>query len=145
MADLRVKSTGKEFRRIDEGTAKLLEELFPENIERINPTHQRPVAAPDRTVPMLAVPKWGLKTDLEGNVIAIQCDWARGTSFYDGDPDRAADFKVENFSPPCEVIAAYKARRVKNPDWQREVAQQRRLNEAEHLYSQGGGTWPKAE
>lgn len=91
------------------------------------------VPTPDRSVPMHNVPKWGLKTDLEGNVIAIQADWMRGTYFYNGSPEGAARFEVGNFTVPQEVSDAYIQRRVVDPAWALECEQEKRRHEAADL------------
>jgi len=65
MADLRVISTGKEFRRVDNATALLLEELFPENLERINApaTNQHADQAVNTKIANYSVPTWEIAMD----------------------------------------------------------------------------------
>jgi hypothetical protein len=108
MADLRVKSTGKEFRRIDNGTAQLLEEMFPEALERINDKPRQFMAdAASQTIVNRAVPVWGIRTGPITGRPAIQCDYARGVYYYDGAPEKAHEFKVGNFTPPEDLVRAY--------------------------------------
>jgi len=147
MADLRVKSTGKEFRRIDEGTAKLLEELFPENIERINPTHQRPVAA-NAAGAVIANPQkpiWGIFTaPISGNV-SISCKYLRGEHWFDGPPERAAAFSVCGHMCPLEVVDEYRRLKTKgSPEDILARDEARRVQEAEALenqYREAGTKW----
>lgn len=146
MADLRVLSTGREFRRIDEGTAKLLEELFPENLERINPLPQRPATAnaASAAISNPQKPIWGIFTaPLSGNV-SIKCSFLRGEHFYDGPPERAAAFSVGGHVCPLEVVDAY-ARVKAQPPALSEYTQLRDENAREAIYFKGGGVRPKAE
>ena len=113
MADLRVLSTGREFRRIDEGTAKLLEELFPGNLERINPAPQRAsltsvlANAESANIPNHSAPRWGIFHAPRTGKPSIQCEYLRGVTYYDGPPERADKFRVGTHTPPPEIIAAY--------------------------------------
>lgn len=110
MADLRVKSTGKEFRRIDNGTALLLEEMFPEALERVNQT--QPGDLLNRTIEFARIgakPKWGLFTAPTTGEVAIQATTARETMYFRGKPEAVYGFVVGGETAPPEVIAAYEA------------------------------------
>ncbi len=94
--DLRVRSTGKEFRRIDNGVALLIEEMFPEAVERINPAPHRPVVANAESsgIANHALPVWSIFTAPISGHVYIKCAYQRGESFYNGPPENAAAFKV---------------------------------------------------
>lgn len=147
MADLRVISTGREFRRIDEGTAKLLEELFPGNLERINSAPALPrVPTPDRAIPMLAVPKWGIFAAPMSGEVAISVEYQRSVLYYTGTPEKAAEFKVGTHTVPLEIAQEYIRLKAKgDPAHQLEWQQALREREESALVSAGGATWPKAE
>jgi hypothetical protein len=113
MADLRVISTGREFYRIDTGTALLLEEMFPAALERI----VRPVAA-DYASASLAKKnpaRWTVGPTAS-NYFCICFHMAdnHGELFFDGEPNKALDhFKRSGLDVPEEIVDEY--RRVYQP------------------------------
>jgi hypothetical protein len=145
MADLRVLSTGREFRRIDEGTAKLLEELFPGNLERINPAPQRPARpvsanAESAAIATPAEPIWKIiKAEMSGQ-ICVQCSWLRQIMRYAGKPSEVYKMKVGPHTIPTSVADEYVRLKLQETDpaalleWEQEA----RRREREDLYNKGG-------
>ena len=112
MADLRVKSTGREFRRVDNNTALLLEELFPGDLERINaparaPGNLHPAQAVNSKIPNYPTPQWGVGMSGYGEP-TITLQTGRTELFYAGTPAGAAGhFKRAGFDLPKEILAAF--------------------------------------
>lgn len=109
MADLRVISTGKEFRRVDNATALLLEELFPGNLERLNPAAVRVPAcnAVSASIPHYDTPNWAVMHTPEGESY-IQLKIARGTYYYTAAANGAVDyFKRMGFVVPENILEQY--------------------------------------
>jgi hypothetical protein len=148
MADIRVKSTGKEFRRIDNGTAQLLEEMFPEALERINNANTLGTAgdAPLARVTASMETEWGIWRAPVTGKPAIQGKNFRTTMYFDGDPNRASAFNVGGKFPPPEVIEAYRAAYIVGDAYNSaEGAAEKRRREADEIYAQGGGILPVKE
>ena len=93
MADIRVVSTGREFRRIDNGTALLLEEMFPAALERINdaPKTVHPDNARNTAIVNHAAPEWSVGKSPYG-LPAIFLRTGRDSLTYLGPPDDARGY-----------------------------------------------------
>jgi len=123
MADLRVVSTGKEFRRIDNGIALLLEEMFPTALERIN-TPENAITAP-RHIPQLKLAdKVAFNVGQHpttGNCFIRATD-GRSEMFYIGD---AAQARLYTFwllgkphTAPPEIVEQYaRLKNAPDPEW----------------------------
>jgi hypothetical protein len=123
MADLRVKSTGAEFRRIDNGVALLLEEMFPEALERINSA----APAPDTRNVMLPVTetvRFSVGAHHMSGEVVIQATDGRSELIFAGAPERAHNFKLRNQSPPQEIIDEYARLKQIDPE---AVAENKRI------------------
>jgi hypothetical protein len=112
MADLRVVSTGKEFRRIDNGVAHLLEEMFPNALERIN-APESPITAPRHIIPQLApstTVKWNVGQTPRGDYFIRATD-NRQELLYLGAPEKAHEWQAwlcgGGHTPPIEIIKQY--------------------------------------
>ncbi len=119
MADLRVKSTGKEFRRVDNATALVLEEMFPGDLERINaparasePTHQHnPV---NQQIPFYPTPTWDVEmvsnaVDTNIKYFCITLGTGRSRYVYPGSPDGAVPhFGRIGFKIPDNILDRYR-------------------------------------
>jgi len=121
--DIRVKSTGRELRRIDNGTALLLMEMFPEALERIN---SEPATAPVRALsnPLkpLATAHFNVGQHPQSGEFFIRGTDGRSELFFMGEPSQAATFKFALcggcYAPP-EIIEQYNRCKggQKNPEW----------------------------
>ena len=133
MADIRVTSTGKEFRRIDNGVALLLEEMFPAALERINSPDAAPapVRATGPTLKPLTTVQWSVGQHPKTGEHFVRAFDGRQEHFYIGPPERA---ELVSFwlcggeqHIPAEIIEQYaRAKNVPDPEGLAEAARERR-------------------
>lgn len=115
-------------------------------IELIEADKPRPPVAANAESASIAnhtLPVWSvIQTRLSGDY-AIQCDFLRGTYYFNGPVDAAKSFKVGPHTVPTEIWEQYfRLKNQPSEEVQREAAAERQLHAQEDLMNRGGATQP---